>query len=178
MKKIIFLTVIMILAIASVSWAAPATGPRINYGGYVAKDTQGLVTADTLIVLFNPNNVGVSNVGIAVYDKGGIQVNGGSEKLLNHTGDCPNPMPAKGWCWQTIGNLIPTPVVPPSPPASKYTFFVYWTKPTTTPYRAMVIEIKELIYTIPVYPTEGPWLPAFIKFWSEAALGASAVRAQ
>ena len=167
MKKVILLTVIMILALASVSWAVlPNTGPRITYGGYVQKNTDGTVAADTVIFVFNPNNFNITGAGIAVFDKYGVKV--ADTSLLN--GGTPiTQIPPKGWGWQTIGNLIPTPLQPV--PATKYTFVVYWTKPTSTPNRGLVIEIKEIIYYGIVYPVEG-WQNSYnIWTWSEAAIG-------
>lgn len=170
MKRVILFAIILVLAMATVSWAEPLTGVhRITYGGYVEKYPDGTVDADTLITVFNPNNVAVGTaqnpVGITVYDKYGRKVI--DSKLLNG-GNPITTLPVKGWGWQTIGNLIPSPELPH---ATKYTFIVWWTKPAVTPYRQLVIEIKEIVYTEPVYPTEGPWMPMLIKFWSEAAVG-------
>lgn len=169
MKRVILFAIILVLAMATVSWAVlPNTGPRITYGGYVEiviPGTPNMVTADTLICVFNPNNFVINNVNIAVFDKDGIKV--ADTKLLDH-GAPISSIVAKGWGWQTLGNLISTisPIM-----ATKYTFVVYWTKPTLTPNRGLVIEIKELIYTTAVPANEGPWLPNYIKFWSEAAIG-------
>jgi len=142
MKKIIILTVVISLFLASVIWAAiPAKGPRISYGGYVQKNTDGTVAADTVIWVFNPNNFNIAGVGIAVFDKYGVKV---ADTLLLNGGTTITQIPPKGWGWQTIGNLIPTPAQ--AGPATKYTFVVYWTKPTSTPNRGLVIEIKEIVY--------------------------------
>ena len=142
MKKIIILTVVISLFLVSVIWAAiPAKGPRISYGGYVQKNTDGTVAADTVIWVFNPNNFNIAGVGIAVFDKYGVKV---ADTLLLNGGTTITQIPPKGWGWQTIGNLIPTPAQ--AGPATKYTFVVYWTKPTQTPNRGLVIEIKEIVY--------------------------------
>jgi len=170
MKKVILLTVILIFALASVSWAVlPTYGPRINYMGYVEKYSdqgQTWLTADTLICVFNPNNVAVNNVGIAVFDHTGLKV--ADSQLINHVG--PN-LPLKGWGWQTLGNIVP---VRPLGWAWKYSFVVYWTKPVTTYYRPLVIEIKEILFTMPVplYEyNEWVWMPSYIRIWSEAGIG-------
>ena len=142
MKKIIILTVVISLFLASVIWAAiPAKGPRITYGGYVQKNPDGTLGADTVIWAFNPNNFNITGVGIAVFDKYGVKVAG---TLLLYGWTTITQIPPKGWGWQTIGNLIPTPAQ--AGPATKYTFVVYWTKPTQTPNRGLVIEIKEIVY--------------------------------
>ena len=167
MKKIIFLTVIMILAIAATCWAVlPNTGPRITYGGYVQKNTDGTVIADTLIWVFNPNNFAITGVGIAVFDKYGAKK---ADALLLDGGVPISTIPAKGGAWQTIGNLIPTPAQPSL--ATKYTFVVYWIKPTSTPNRGLVIEIKEIIYYEDVDPKYGWQDSYYIWLWSEAAIG-------
>lgn len=172
MKKVILLAIIMILAFAGISWAVlPDTGLRITYSGYVDNSPQnGTVNADTLITVFNPYNGIVSGVGIAVFDKYGNKI---ADSLLLNGGTPISSLPAKGWGWQTIGNLIGIHRVPGwQSPGIKYTFVVYWTKPAySTPNRQLVIEIKEIIYTTSVYPTEGPWMPGVIKTWSEAAIG-------
>ena len=167
MRKVIILAAVMILAFATVSWAVlPNTGPRITYGGYVESPDGVIVYADTLIWAFNPNNFAVAGVGIAVFDKYGTKK--ADTQLLNG-GGLISSIPAKGGAWQTIGNLIPTPVQ--SEPATKYTFVVYWIKPTSTPNRGLVIEIKEIIYYGIVYPVEG-WQNSYnIWTWSEAAIG-------
>lgn len=170
MKKVILLTVIMIFALASISWA-----DRITYGGYVEKYPDGMVDADTLITVFNPNAFAVGSdlnpMTITVYDKYGVLVK--TSKLLNGGAEITH-IPPRGWGWQTIGNLIPVPQVLT---ATKYTFLVWWKKPTQLPYRGLVIEIKEIIYNTRTYPTEGPWLPALFKEWSETGLGATGVSA-
>jgi hypothetical protein len=175
MKKVFFLAVIVTLALAGTAWAElPAQGPRITYGGYVGNmDAQGLVDADTLICVFNPNNVIVNGVGIAVFDSAGIKL--ADTPLLDpKTAGHVTSILAKGWVYMTLGSCLPPMLRPPL----KYTYVVYWIKPVTIPYRGMVIEIKEIIYTIPVYPSEACWMPNLIRCWSEASLGAFGVKAK
>jgi hypothetical protein len=166
MKKVIFFSVILVLALATVGWAAmPATGPRITYGGYVEHYPQSSnVIADTLICVFNPNEATVTNVGIAVFDKDGLQV--ADAALLDHGVPITSIQP-KAWAWTTLGRHVPP------GPATKYTFVVYWKKPGAilTPNRGLVIEIKEILFTEPVYPGESAWMPNYIRSWSEAAIG-------
>jgi hypothetical protein len=167
MKKVIILTVVLVFALVSVSWAVlPSTGPRITYGGYVQKNIDGTVSADTLICVFNPNNFVINTVGIAVFDKDGVKI--ADTALFDH-GSIINNLPAKAWAWQTIGNLIPTPLQ--AGPATKYTFVVYWALPTQTPDRGLVIEVKEMLFLGPVPPGESAWMSTLIKTWSEAAIG-------
>ena len=148
MRKVIILAAVMILAFAAVSWALPNTGPRITYGGYVESPDGVTVYADTLIWAFNPNNFAVAGVGIAVFDKYGTKK---ADTLLLDGGNPISSIPAKGGAWQTLGNILRIPISP----ATKYTFVVYWTKPTSTPNRGLVIEIKEITYkrvTFPIPP--------------------------
>jgi hypothetical protein len=146
MKKVIIFTVIMILAIAVTCWAVlPNTGPRITYGGYVERPDGVTVTADTLIWVFNPNNFAITGVGIAVFDKYGTKK---ADTQLIDGGNPITSIPAKGGAWQTLGNILKTTISP----ATKYTFVVYWTRPTLTPNRGLVAEVKEITYKRVPFP--------------------------
>jgi len=175
MKRVIILTMVMALALAGAAWAGPpAEGQRITYGGYVGNmDAQGMVDADTLVCVFNPNNVIVNGVNITIYDSNGLEL--ATSPLLNPNNGLPvSSIVAKGWAYMPLAHLLP----PLPRPPRKYTFVVWWTKPATIPYRGMVIEIKEILYTQLVYPGEACWMPQVIKCWSEAPLGAFAVKAK
>jgi hypothetical protein len=175
MKRVIILTMVMALALAGTAWAdLPTQGQRITYGGYVGNMNQaGMVDADTLVCVFNPNEVIVPGVGIAIFDSSGVKLT--DLPLLDpKTGQHVSSIQPKGWVYMTLGTCLPPMLRPPL----KYTYVVYWIKPVTIPWRGIVIEIKEILYTQPVYPWEGCWMPSLIRAWSEAPLGAFGVKAK
>jgi hypothetical protein len=178
MRRIIILAAILAVALAGTAWAElPAQSPRITYGGYVHKyldEAIPYVTADTLICVFNPNNVIVNGVGIAVFDSAGTKQ--ADATLLDPGSSGVTSIVAKGWAWRALSDLVPPGLL--GEPATKYTFVVYWIKPVVTPYRAMVIEIKEIIYKAPphIMGGEACWMPWLFETWSETSLGATGVK--
>ncbi len=168
MKKIVILTAILVLVSAGTSYATLASGPRITYGGLLEVDpSSGGVIIDTLICVFNPNKCNLRKVKIHVFDKYGEKLI--STELLNGG---PTPiLKRKGWVWITLG-MLGLEIEPGA--ATKLTWVVTWNPPPCTPNRGAVIEVKEIVYDMPIIydDTHSVWTEMkWAHTMSEAALG-------
>ncbi len=144
MKKVVILTAILVLVLAGTTYAGLSDGPRITYGGALAKNGNYIVM-DTLICVFNPNKCYLRGVKIHLRDKYGDEVVTGG---LLYGGEPAWPIeaiPPKGWAWITLAMMCP-----PCDTANKFTWVVTWNPPNTPPDRGAVIEVKEIVFSTPI----------------------------
>lgn len=138
---------------------------EIIYGGYVSKNQDGTVNADTGVWAFNPNGY-LIGCRMQVIDKYGNVLN--PNVTLYDGGSPVTSIPKGGHVWITLGMI---PEIPMG--TNKYTFRLLFSDVPGQPVggRAPVVEVKEVIYKTPTLPQYGIWEPQNISTWSEAPLG-------
>ena len=172
-KKIISLIAVLlfVLGLAAVSFAADWA--EIIYGGYVSVTIPQpvMVYADTGIWVFNPNASAITCRISHVTDKHGAVLL--TNQMLYDGGNPISSIPAGGHGWTTLGLML-TNVPAPGPVVGTYKL-MYRIACSGTAARVPVVEIKEVIYTVPQYIEHGApnpiYNPDVIRTWSEAALG-------
>jgi len=174
-KKIISLIAVLVFVLGLAAVSLAADWAEIIYGGYVSVTIPLPVTvlADTGIWVFNPNASVITCRISHVIDKYGHVVL--TNQALYDGGQPISSIPAGGHGWTTLGQMLAK-ISPPGPEAGSYKL-LYRIACSGTAARVPVVEVKEVIYTIPQEINElnanlNPILnPNVIKTWSEAALG-------
>lgn len=166
-KKLVFMIAACFCVLA---FAGSASGAafQITYDGYLQKvAAQGGVSADTLIVVNNPNPSNAMPVTIQVFDKHGVLE--ADTTFLYDGGSQVSTAPPNGYVWITLGMIVGRDTHDPwlFPGAEKFLF-----KVTTGGRQVPTVEIKQVIYNAPQeYPGEGIWQAGNIKTWAETCLG-------
>jgi hypothetical protein len=163
----------------------------IHYDGYLHMhvDPAGtgvkIIRADTLIVVTNTGLGSNIRVAIDVFDKYGKPVVEGAT-LLNG-GDPIDSIPASGFGWITLAQLVtrttdsPYPPNPPDEPedglAEKFSYRIWAQKSDLV--LMPVVEVKQMVYeqsyTLEYgQPYRAPWTPEMFKLWTETSLGGRA----
>jgi hypothetical protein len=163
-KKLIILIAVLVF-VFGLATVSSAQWVEIWYAGYVSKLANGMVDADTLIVLVNPNKGPAIGCQITVFDKHGGLIG----KSFLWDGGVSKVVKPAGYNWITLGMVVGPEGIEPT----KLTWRIQCTGGPADA-KAPVVEVKEMIYNTPASPDYAWRTPANIKTWSETSLGGNA----
>jgi hypothetical protein len=180
MKKFRLITIALSLALTVAGTVSAALIPNyqyvIGYDAYlqqrVADTGEKFVTADTLIVVNNPNPQTRLVAWIEFYDKKGELIWEGEM----WDGGQPTPAaPPNGFVWITAGMAIPRTTVDPfgnETSGEKFYIRISALNPDSNLKITPIVEIKQVVYNEPIEtPEKAIWRAELFKTWAETVLG-------
>jgi hypothetical protein len=177
-KFIWIVAAVAAMAFSGIVHADPIPGftYAISYDGYLQRNTDNTIIADTLIVVNNPNPFSSMPLWIEIFDKHGLPVWQGP---MWDGGKPTNSIVANGYGWITLGMVVPRPTHDPFGvvgAAEKFHYRITALHPETTLRIVPTVEVKQVIYTDQQPVTDAKsviWQTSLFKSWTEAALGGS-----